>query len=333
MSHYRTVARGAVLLALFFLGVVEALSSQEASSPFIICAPEGFRQGDPLLAWIIVLPGEGGQNSFSPESRLVNQSGRVVSRSRCFDAQGLFAGEEGDPSPARVFGVLYALPCDFPPGAYNLEVGPAKAAFTVSPRDFPVETIKLDEQNTKLRTESTKRKDDEAKRLYEILLSVDDTALFADGNYFFFPVGGGFQSAGFGDKRRYLYSSGRSETAMHAGIDWAVVKGTEVRACERGKVVFAASREVTGNTVIVEHLPGLYSLYFHLSSFTVAEGQIVERGQVMALSGSTGLATGPHLHWEIRAKGEAVDPEYWLGSALLDKDAIKARIKRLFEGG
>ena len=108
---------------------------------------------------------------------------------------------------------------------------------------------------------------------------------------------------------------------------------TPVRACERGKVVLAADREVTGKTVVIEHLPGLYSLYFHLSSFAVAEGQIVERGQVIALSGSTGLATGPHLHWELRANGDAVDPGYWLGATLLDKDAIKAKIMRLIEGG
>jgi hypothetical protein len=327
--------RAAFLLFIALIGA-EGLSAQATTPASFVFAPESLRQGDPLLAWIVAPLGGGSQDplpSAPPDSRLVNQAGRAVARSRCFDAQGLFAEERNAPIAGRVFGLLYALPCDFPPGVYSLEVGQAKAAITVAPRDFPVDTVKLDEPNTKLRTESSKHKDDEAKRLYEILLSVDATALFADGQPFFSPVEGGFQSSGFGDKRRYLYSSGRSETASHAGIDWAVVKGTEVRACERGKVVFAEAREVTGNTIIVEHLPGLYSLYFHLSSFAVAEGQIVERGQVIALSGSTGLATGPHLHWELRANGDAVDPDYWLGAALLDKDAIKARIMRLIEGG
>lgn len=333
MQQCRAI-RASFLLALLVVALC-FLSSQEASPPLAIRAPESLRQGDPLLAWIIAPPGGGGENAFPqmPEARLVNAAGKAVARGRCFDAQGLFAGDDPDALPARVFGALFALPCDLDPGVYSLEVGQSKAAVTVALRDFPVDTVKLDEPNTKLRTEPTKHKDDEAKRLYEILLSVDDAALFADGGPFLFPVAGGYQSSGFGDKRRYLYSSGRSETTMHAGIDWAVVKGTEVHACERGKVVFAETREVTGNTVIVEHLPGLYSLYFHLSSFCVSEGQIVERGQLIALSGSTGLSTGPHLHWELRAKGDAVDPAYWLGGALLDKGALKATIVRLIEGG
>ena len=76
---------------------------------------------------------------------------------------------------------------------------------------------------------------------------------------------------------------------MHEGVDWAVVAGTAVRACARGKVVLAAYREVTGNTVVIEHLPGLYSLYFHLSSIEVAEGAVVERGAVHS-------ALGLHRH-------------------------------------
>jgi murein DD-endopeptidase MepM/ murein hydrolase activator NlpD len=115
-------------------------------------------------------------------------------------------------------------------------------------------------------------------------------------------------------------------------LDWGVVKGTAVSACERGKVVMAADRELTGKTLVVEHLPGLYSLYFHLSAIKARPGSFVERGQVVALSGSTGLSTGPHLHWELRALGRPVDPEYWLSTPLLDKDAIKATIYGLIEG-
>jgi murein DD-endopeptidase MepM/ murein hydrolase activator NlpD len=320
-----------------------ALSSQAAVPALAIVAPATLRQGDPLLAWAVASSG-GAEASPSaspeaaafvqmPEARLLGPGGKVAARSRCFDARSLFADALAGLPPAGIFGALFALPGDLAPGAYSLAIGETMVSVSIEARDFPVDTVKLDEPNTKIRTESTKRKDDEAKRLYAILLSVDDAALYADGSPFLFPAEGGFQSSGFGDKRKYLYSTGRSETTMHAGIDWAVVKGTEVRACERGKVVLAETREVTGNTLVVEHLPGLYSLYFHLSSFAVAEGQMVERGQLIAHSGSTGLSTGPHLHWELRAKGDAVDPEYWLSRALLDKDAIKATIVRLIEGG
>jgi len=94
----------------------------------------------------------------------------------------------------------------------------------------------------------------------------------------------------------------------------------------------AADRIVTGKTVVVEHVPGLFSLYMHLSSISVAEGQVVERGASLGLSGSTGLSTGPHLHWEVRAAGQAVDPEYWLSRPPLDKDRAAAIIASLIEG-
>jgi murein DD-endopeptidase MepM/ murein hydrolase activator NlpD len=161
---------------------------------------------------------------------------------------------------------------------------------------------------------------------------VDDSAVFAEAPPFSFPVEGGWRSSGFGEVRRYLHPNGSSERSVHAGIDWAVVAGTAVRACARGRVVIATDREVTGKTVMIEHLPGLYSMYFHLSSIEVEEGAIIERGARISLSGSTGLSTGPHLHWELRARGAAVDPEYWLGVPLLDKEAVTAIMSGLIEG-
>jgi murein DD-endopeptidase MepM/ murein hydrolase activator NlpD len=70
----------------------------------------------------------------------------------------------------------------------------------------------------------------------------------------------------------------------------------------------------------------------HLSSIDVAEGATVARGARIARSGSTGMSTGPHLHWELRAGGAPVDPEFWLDTALLDKDAIAAIMHGLIEG-
>jgi murein DD-endopeptidase MepM/ murein hydrolase activator NlpD len=105
-----------------------------------------------------------------------------------------------------------------------------------------------------------------------------------------------------------------------------VPTGTEVRACGPGKVVLAGFRIVTGNSVVLEHLPGVYSLYYHLDKIEVSEGSMVDAGTVLGLSGATGLATGPHLHWEIRVSGENTDPDAFLGRPILDKDAILAKI-------
>jgi murein DD-endopeptidase MepM/ murein hydrolase activator NlpD len=248
----------------------------------------------------------------------------------------LDGAEVAAPAPARpgraLFGALIALPPELPPGAYELRAGGAAAQVAVAARSFPLETIPLNEANTRLKTEPSPRKDEEARRLYALMGRVDDGALFADGSTFAFPAEGGWRSAGFGDARRYLYPNGSADKSAHAGLDWAVVTGTAVRACARGRVAMAADREVTGKSIILEHLPGLYSIYFHLSALEVKEGDIVERGARIALSGSTGMSTGPHLHWELRARGEAVDPEYWLAHPLLDKAAVTVIMYGLIEG-
>ena len=74
----------------------------------------------------------------------------------------------------------------------------------------------------------------------------------------------------------------------------------------------AENRITTGYSIVIEHLPGLYSLYYHLSEMKVQEGDYVKQGQLIGKSGSTGLATGPHLHWEIRLNGTAVRPEFFV---------------------
>jgi murein DD-endopeptidase MepM/ murein hydrolase activator NlpD len=229
-----------------------------------------------------------------------------------------------------------AIPVDLAPGDYRIVVKTPSlelaTPLAVEARGFQSEDIGLDAANSKLRTEPDPRKEEEARVLAALLGRADPEAVYLDGSAFMIPLVPRRKSAGFGDKRRYLYAGGGSDASLHAGLDLAVSSGTEVWACGPGRVVMTASRAVTGFTVVVEHLPGLYSLYMHLSSISVAEGQAVERGAVLGLSGSTGLSTGPHLHWEIRARGQAVDPEYWLSRPPLDKDRAAAIIRTLIEG-
>jgi len=333
------------LSALLALALPHAPMAQAEEAR--ILAPSTLRQGDPLLAWALV-EGDDAPAAAPSQARLMDAQGKAKARAACFpadeliDAQGpLFlrgdsgAASEGRASArprARLYGILMALGPDLAPGDYRLEALGATAALSLEPRKFAFEAIQLDEANAALIARPSERAQAEARRLYAILDGVDEGALFAGPEAFAFPVEGGWKSAGFRDERRYDLPDGSSLTSVHAGIDWAVPTGTRVRACARGKVVLVADREVTGTTVVLEHLPGLYSLYFHLSKAEVEEGAIVERGQPIALSGATGLATGPHLHWEIRAAGEAVDPEYWLGPPLLDKTAVSAIIYGLIEG-
>ncbi len=95
---------------------------------------------------------------------------------------------------------------------------------------------------------------------------------------------------------------------MHEGIDISVPEGTPVRAAKAGSVILAAYTGGYGNYTCVDHGGGLSSCYAHQSSYAVSPGDSVAQGEVIGYSGNTGSSTGPHLHFEIRVNGSAVDP-------------------------
>lgn len=99
---------------------------------------------------------------------------------------------------------------------------------------------------------------------------------------------------------------------FHSGIDIGADYGSVIYAADRGTVIFAGWYGGYGNAVIIDHGGGVTSLYGHTSELYVSEGQAVQRGQAIAAVGSSGLSTGPHLHFEVRENGEPVDPTAYL---------------------
>ncbi len=99
---------------------------------------------------------------------------------------------------------------------------------------------------------------------------------------------------------------------FHGGLDVAASEGTTVNVTAPGRVVFAGHRGDYGNVVIVEHSRGVRTLYAHLSRIDVSAGAEIRGGQKVGAVGSTGRATGPHLHFEVSEGGTRVDPEAWL---------------------
>lgn len=100
---------------------------------------------------------------------------------------------------------------------------------------------------------------------------------------------------------------------FHRGQDFVAQCGTQVHAAAAGKVTFAGWHPYGGgNRIVVDHGNGLETTYNHLSSFNVQVGQTVSRGDVIALSGTTGASTGCHLHFEVMVNGDVVDPLGWL---------------------
>jgi len=113
----------------------------------------------------------------------------------------------------------------------------------------------------------------------------------------------------FGTRRSY---NGGPALSYHEGIDYDAPPGAAVLAANDGQVALAEPLTVRGNAVIIDHGLGVHSGYYHLSEINVQEGQQVEKGDVVGKVGDTGLATGPHLHWEIRVSGINVDPTQWI---------------------
>ena len=183
--------------------------------------------------------------------------------------------------------------------------------FSIQKKQFASERIVLDARNTGIRKDVSPERRAQSEKLNKILETVTPQDVYTL-KPFTIPVDSKRITSGFGDRRVFEYTDKKTSTSLHYGIDYGVPTGTSIHSCAEGKVVLAENRISTGWSVVIEHLPGLYSLYYHMDSLNVQEGQYVKQGEKLGLSGATGLATGPHLHWEVRLNMGAVNPEFFL---------------------
>lgn len=101
------------------------------------------------------------------------------------------------------------------------------------------------------------------------------------------------------------YDNGRQ--SYHRGLDFPAIEGTSVYAPQSGKVLYVGKEFIRGNVVVIDHGSGIVTAYWHLSRIDVKARQRVRQGEIIGAVGSTGLSTGPHLHWDMRIKNQAVD--------------------------
>jgi murein DD-endopeptidase MepM/ murein hydrolase activator NlpD len=99
-----------------------------------------------------------------------------------------------------------------------------------------------------------------------------------------------------------------AEVRMHSGVDLAAPLGAPVFATDSGKISSAGWQGGYGIAAVIEHPNGLQTRYGHMSKLNVVAGQQVVKGQIIGFVGSTGLSTGPHLHYEVRFRGQAINP-------------------------
>ena len=166
--------------------------------------------------------------------------------------------------------------------------------------------------NQTLRSENNQRIVEITSRTSEVPFSLKGAML---------PLPRAAKRSDFGEFRTYYYQGRKISSAWHLGLDLASVAGSPVPAAADGRVVFADYLGIYGNTIIIDHGLGLYTLYAHLAGVEVSQGTEVTRGQIIGHTDTTGLAGGDHLHFSVIVQGVFVNPIEWL-----DPHWVKVRI-------
>ena len=292
--------------------------------------PEAPRPGDPITIGI---------NSYAKEVLLfVNE--KQAAKALCFSIPAEYSGElERSRAPRRnsrlserqpgfmaaIITIPTTIEAEVATIIINNEAGLlCEIPITITPREFHSETLRLTPALSSLATDPNPQRTAESRRLWEIL-STTGNQVYHTGP-FVLPVTSTRRTSQFASRRINQYPNGRTTTSIHAGVDFGIPTGTPVVACGAGKVVLARMRIISGYSVIIEHAPGVYSIYYHLDSVSVQEDTIVEAGELIGLSGSTGFSTGPHLHWELRVSTENTDPDAFISRPIIDKELIISRI-------
>jgi hypothetical protein len=222
------------------------------------------------------------------------------------------------PSKAGLRG-LVPIPSDLPPGFYTLGVEVRGGRYRrrvpvpvqVAGREYPARNVVIPEVKRALLAQPRSVRDGREVQLY---LRTETPWRYWHGP-FKAPVAAQ-PVYSFGAPMRYEGKGGGSIEAttdavwgeVHRGMDYMVPPGTVVQAPAAGSVLMAAEMPLTGQTLVLDHGEGVISVFFHLSRIDVHPGQVIEGRWPVALSGDTGIASEPHVHWAVYIHGVAVDP-------------------------
>jgi murein DD-endopeptidase MepM/ murein hydrolase activator NlpD len=184
------------------------------------------------------------------------------------------------------------------------EVESIAQSIEIISHDYPVENIDLDPETSALLDPDIVN--NELAIRAGVLSGYTAAKLWSGA---FVRPGEGEISSTYGVARSY---NNGPVTSYHHGTDFIGDIGAPAYAAAAGTVVFAEELQVRGNTIMIDHGGGVFTAYNHLSAIAVTQGESVAAGQPIGAIGSTGLVTGPHLHWEVVIRGIEVDGELWL---------------------
>jgi hypothetical protein len=270
-----------------------------------LAAGEGVPAPDPgpLTAEVVVLP--------QPLDR--GAPARVILRGL---PEGTAASGEFDGKPIMFFELggalvgLFGADIMIAPGTHPLKVawalgdrtGSQSLNVVVKDKTYGVRDIKVPSSQVDLSEEDLARTRIESELTRKALATRSPERLWS--GEFLEPVNGTINSS-FGRQTRL---NGVLNARPHAGADYLVGEGTPVKAPAAGRVILTGSHFFAGGSIYIDHGQGLISMYFHLSAVDVADGEMVERGQLIGKVGRTGRVTGAHLHYGIYINGARIDP-------------------------
>jgi len=215
-----------------------------------------------------------------------------------------------DKSP-EAWRALLGVDLELKPETYTLAVAgktqasedfTCTAGIAVKEGKFATESLKVAPNFVEPNPEQTARAEAERQRLRAIFATITPERLW-DGP-FHYPLAGVTTGGNFG-KRRILNGKAGSP---HSGVDFPAPAGTSVCAAQRGRVVLSEPLYFSGNTVVLDHGLGVYTLYAHFESIAVQLGDLVDTGALLGKVGATGRVTGPHLHWGVTVNRARANP-------------------------
>lgn len=239
----------------------------------------------------------------SPPAPVAAASDIVLSPAEVKQGRTVVVSSEGR------FARLIGVPVDTPLGEWEVEAAGERLVLHVTDGAFSVQRLAFpDDQQGLLAPEVG---DLERLTMLTVMAPPDGDDPPRWNGLFKQPVFGRLVTR-HGARRDYLDGFGNVvQRSQHGGIDLAAPMGTPIAAAADGTVAFVGRWSIRGNVVIVSHGAGVHTVHGHALDFAVRNGDPVVAGQVLGRVGSTGLSTGPHLHWEVRVHGVGVDPLEW----------------------
>ena len=220
--------------------------------------------------------------------------------------EGSFRGKQLHFNPANgAAKAVTGIDLNTEPGTYQLALTvdgtPLSRDVLIVKKKYPVQRLTLPEDMVVLSPENEARAERDQRKMAAIW-PVDSLRVWK--GRFIDPLPGKAVGTPFG-VRRIINDIPKNS---HSGVDITADEGDPVKAPNDGVVILVDNQFFSGNSVVLDHGQGIYTMFFHLSKATVKYGQAVRKGDVVGLVGATGRATGAHLHWGVRVQGAKVDP-------------------------